>query len=85
MADLQVQQLLKNMSGDELARIQNSVITSTDLDAGQRLGAIALISNELAVRQNEPMLRKAERFLNRHGERVGMVAIGALLGVSLDE
>ena len=40
-----------------------------------------LISREVRVRQTEGLGRKAERLWNRHGEKAGLVAIGALLGV----
>ncbi len=81
----QVQEVLKNMSGDELAQVQNAIVMSPEIEAAERSAALTLMSHELAIRQNEPLLRKGERFLNRHGQRVGLIALGALLGVSLDE
>ena len=39
-----------------------------------------LISREVRVRQTEGLGRKAGRFWNRHGDTVGKIAIGALLG-----
>jgi hypothetical protein len=80
MSISQVQEALKNMSGDELAQVQNAIILASDSDPTEAVAAMALISEEVDIRQNEGIGRKAERFWNRHGEKVGMVAIGALVG-----
>jgi hypothetical protein len=77
----QVQEALKNMSGDELAQVQNAIILASDSDPTEAVAAMALVSEEVDIRQNEGIGRKAERCWNRHGEKVGLVAIGALLGV----
>lgn len=83
----QVQELFKNMSAQELATVQNMALTSPEFDDDQRAFCIALVGNELAIRQNESLGRKAERFWNRHGDGVAvkaaLVGIGALLGVQL--
>ena len=85
MDSIQVQEVLKNMSGDEIAQTQNAVLMNQDLSDEDRTAAVALIGNELRIRQTEGLGRKAERFWNRHGERVGLVAIGALLGTELSD
>ena len=85
MSITQIQETLKNMSGDELAQTQNAVIVSSELDDDDRAAAIALIGQELQVRQTEGLGRKTGRFLNRHGEKIGLVAIGAVLGVQLGD
>ena len=85
MSIAEVQKVLKNMSGDEIAQVQNAVLVATDLGEEERMGAMMLIGQELQLRQNEGLVRKAERFLNRHGERVGLVGIGALLGIELSD
>ena len=79
-----VQECLKNMSGDELAQAQNAIVLASDLEDEDRMLCMMLISQELAIRQNEGFMRKTERFLNRHGERAALIGLGALLGVSLD-
>lgn len=85
MSIAEIQEVLKNMSGDELAQTQNAIVMSPDIDENDRAGALTLISKELQLRQTEGLGRKAERFWNRHGERVGLIAIGALLGVELGD
>ncbi len=85
----QFQEILKNMSGVELAQAQNAIVMSPELEAGERSATLTLISHELAIRQNEPVLRTGERFLNRHGKRVGkrvgLIALSAILGINLSE
>lgn len=85
MSVMQIQEILKNMSGEELAQAQNGIVMGADIGEDERAGALALIAQELEVRQDEGLGRKAERFWNRHGEKVGLVAIGALLGIELGE
>ena len=72
---------LKNLSGDELAQLQNAIVLVPDLHPADQMAAMALISQEVLTRQSEGVGRKAERFWNRHGEEVGLVAMGALFGV----
>ena len=81
----QAQEALKNMSGDELAQAQNAIVLAPDIHPAERLAALAVVSQEIDIRTNEGIGRKAERLWNRHGERVGMIAIGALLGVSIGD
>jgi len=80
MAMHEVQEQLKNMSGDELAQAQNAIILAPDLHPKDRMAAMEIISMEVATRQAEGLGRKAGRFWNRHGEKIGILAIGALLG-----
>lgn len=80
MATNEVQECLKNMSGDELAQTQNAIVLARGLKPAERLAAMELVSHEVVMRQTEGLGRKAERLWNRHGEKVGMLAIGALLG-----
>jgi len=81
MTVYEAQQVLKNMSGDELAQAQNAIVLASELHPAERMAALELIWLEVSTRQAEGLGRKAERFWNRHGEKVGMVAIGALFGV----
>ena len=85
MDTIQVQEVLKNMSGDEIAQVQNAVLINQDVSDEDRTAAVALIGSELQIRQTEGLGRKAERLWNRHGERIGLVAIGALLGTELSD
>ncbi len=85
MDTIQVQEVLKNMSGDEIAQTQNAVLMNQELSDEDRTAAVALIGSELQIRQTEGLGRKAERVWNRHGERIGLVAIGALLGTELSD
>lgn len=85
MSISQVQEALKNMSGDELAQAQNAIILASDSHPTDAAAAMALISQDVHIRQNEGLGRKVERCWNRHGEKVGLVAIGALLGVWVGE
>ena len=80
-----IQEALKNMAGEELAQAQNAILMAPDLDEEDRSAALLLVGQELQLRQNEGLGRKAERFWNRHGEQVGLVAIGALLGIELGD
>lgn len=80
MSANELREALKNLSGDELAQVQNAVVVAGNLEPAERQMAMRSISHELRMRQNEGLTRKAERFWNRHGERVGMLAIGAMLG-----
>jgi len=80
-----MQETLKNMSGDELAQAPNAIIMSPEVSEDDRAGAFTLIGQKLQVRRNERLGRKAGRFWNRHGEKVGLIAIGALLGTELGD
>jgi hypothetical protein len=73
------------MSGDELAQAQNAVILDPELHPADREGALVMISQEINLRQTEGLGRKGERFLNRNGSRIGMFALGALLGVEIGD
>lgn len=80
MSPHDVQEVLKNMSGEELAQAQNAIVLARDLAPGDRVVAMELISRELCFRQNEGLGRKAERFWNRNSQTIAAVAVGALLG-----
>lgn len=75
-----IQEALKNYSGDELAQAQNMILLASDFEPAERIAAMELVSNEVAIRRTESLGRKAERFWNRHGQTVAAVAIGALIG-----
>lgn len=72
---------LKNLSNKELAQIQNVIVWSPNLAPAERAVAMHLVSEELCTRSVEGIGRKAERFMNRHGDKVAAVAVGAVLGV----
>ncbi len=78
------QDLLKYASGDELAQFQNIVLRSHTINDEDKVTILEAISDELRIRQTEGLDRKASRFWKRHGEKVGLVALGALFGVGLD-
>ncbi len=80
MSTHEIQEALKRMSGEELAQAQNSIILATDARPKERRAALSLVSQEIEMRQTEGLGRKAERLWNRHGEKVAMLAIGALVG-----
>jgi hypothetical protein len=80
----QVEEALKNLSGNEIAQFQNMVVGADDLDEFTRLTTLELVSQELQIRQTEGLERKARRFLHRHGDKAALIAIGALLGIGLD-
>ena len=80
----EIEEVLKNLSGNELAQVQNAVLTDPGLDPTERMAGLMLVTQEINLRQNEGFGRKAERFLNRHGEQLAIVAIGALFGVGID-
>jgi len=80
MSIVQVQEVLKNMSGDELAQAQNAIMLAPELPRADRTAAMTLISHEIRIRQTEGLGRKAERFWNRNAQTIAAVAIGALIG-----
>lgn len=79
--------------GDRLEHVLES--HSHELDPLQTLAAdilMAIINRELAIRTAEPLWRKAKRFTKRNRGAIGSagkiaaaVAIGALIGISLDD
>lgn len=83
----QFRQALATLSGDELARMQNGIVLSTQVPESERMFLFHMISQELAVRQAEGVGRKLGRFWKRHGDsgvvKVGLVALGALIGVQI--
>lgn len=80
MSAIEIQEALKNMSGEELAQAQNAIVLACDLEPADRSAALGLISRELQIRQGEGLDRKASRFWNRNAQTIAAVAVGALLG-----
>ena len=80
MSATQIQEDLKNMSGDEIAQTQHAIMVHPDLSDGERALAMGLVGHEVQTRQDESLGRKAGRLWNRHGEKIGLLAIGALVG-----
>lgn len=76
---------LKNLSGTELAQIQTAATFAPGLAPAERVAAMRMIADEVSMRSTEGLQRKAERFLNRHGQTVAAVALGAFLGVEIGE
>lgn len=85
MSTRQIQENLKNLSGDELAQVQTAILLGAESNPEEAVLAMGLISQEVMTRQSEGIGRKAGRLWKRHGETVGAVAIGALLGVSIGD
>jgi hypothetical protein len=76
----EIQDALKNASWDELAQAQNFALLAPDVEPAKRMAVIALVANEVQLRQTEGLGRKAERFWNRHAQTIAAVAIGAAFG-----
>ncbi|MFH1418487.1 MAG: hypothetical protein ABII12_09425 [Planctomycetota bacterium] len=80
MSIIEIQNALKNMSGEELDGLQNAIVLVSDAYPAESALLMRQISRETRIRQSEGWDRKAARFWNRHGEKIGMLAIGALIG-----
>ena len=73
MATSEVQECLKNMSAGELAQTQNAILLATECNPVERVAAMELVSQEVALRQTEGLDRKAERLWNRQATASGTV------------
>ena len=80
-----MENLLMMASGEELASFTHGVLNDSEMDVNTKAAALDLVNREIAIRRNEPFMRKTSRFLSKNGGQIASFAIGALLGCELGD